>query len=115
MVPIHFTTGTATPVWTQAGNFSSFYGFAATNAESAVYFLKLWWAGNTANSALPPVVGTTVPSITIAIETASSGFEFAARALVQNGPLFYTVTKNAADTDATALSTGGDVITLLVE
>jgi hypothetical protein len=30
------------------------------------------------------------------------------------GPLYYAVTKNAADADDTALSTGGDVVTLFL-
>ena len=112
MVPIHFTTGTSTPVWTQAGNFGSFYGAVGTNAET--FFLKIYWQSAT-NTA--PVAGTTVPNITIEFPASPTSvpqlvFE---RPLVQTGPMFYLVTKNAGDTDATALSTGGDVITLLVE
>ncbi len=112
MVNIHFTTGTGTPVWTQVGSFGSFYGAVGTNAET--FFLKIYWQSSTNAS---PVAGTTVPDITIEFPTSPTavpGIVFP-RALVQTGPMFYMVTKNAGDTDATALSTGGDVITLLVE
>jgi len=111
MVPVKFTTGTSAPVWTQAGSWTSFYGVVATNAESAAYFIKLYWQKD---SPTAPSVGVTVPDLTIPIYTTTLGVEFH-RALVQNGPLWYTVTKNAGDTDATALSSGGDIITLLVE
>jgi len=97
MVPLHFTTGTSAPVWTLAG--------------SGAYFIKIYWQGTASGI---PVVGVTVPDLTIPIYTTTLGVEFH-RALVQNGPMYYTVTKNAGDTDATALSSGGDVITLLVE
>ena len=112
MVPIHFTTGTSAPVWTQAGNFGSFYGAVGTVAET--FFLKIYWQ-NATNT--PPVAGTAIPNITIEFPTSPTavpGVIFT-RPLVQTGPMFYLVTKNAGDTDATALSTGGDVITLLVE
>jgi hypothetical protein len=111
MVPIHFTTGTATPALVQVGSFTEFWGVVATDAESGAYFIKLWWQGN---ALAVPVLGITPPNLTIPIYTASSGVVFQ-RGLVQNGPLWYAVTKNASDTDATALSTGGDVVTLLVE
>jgi hypothetical protein len=114
MVPIHFTTGTGTPVWTQAGSFTGLYAITATNAEAATYYIKFFWAGTTPNKSLPPVVGVTVPNLTVPINTTGNGPTYV-RGIVQNGPLWYTVTKNAGDTDATALSTGGDVITLLVE
>lgn len=112
MVPIHFTTGTGTPVWTQCGNFSELWGAVGTSAEA--FFLKLYWQGNT-NTV--PVVGVTVPNITILFPSSPTSVpEFTpAKPLQGLGPMFYTVTKNAPDTDATALSTGGDVITLFVE
>jgi hypothetical protein len=110
MLPVKFTSVTTAPVWTLIPTWTEFWGFAATNAEGAIYFLKLYWQGNTN---LLPVVGTTVPSITMPIQTASTGFDLK-EPLLQLGPLWYTVTKNAGDTDATALTTGGDVITLFV-
>lgn len=110
MIPIKFTTGTATPVWTLASTYSSFWGCVATNAESATYFIKLYWSKSNA----APIVGTTVPTLTVPVSTTFVGLALY-RALTQNAPLYYTVTKNAADTDATALSNGGDVITLFVE
>jgi hypothetical protein len=111
MIPIHFTTGTSTPTAVLMGNFTEFWGLVATNAEGAIYFVKIYYQGNTNTI---PVVGTAVPNITIPVETAYPGVIFA-RPVVQQGPMYYAVTKNAADTDATALTSGGDVITLLVE
>lgn len=112
MVTIHFTTGTGTPVWTQCGNFSEFWGAVGTSAEA--FFLKLYWQGNT-NTV--PAVGVTVPNITILFPASPSAVPqcLLEKGLQGLGPMYYTVTKLAPDTDATALSTGGDVITLLVE
>lgn len=112
MIPIHFTTGTSAPVLTLMGSFTEFYGAVGTNAEA--YYIKIYWQGNTNT---PIVIGTTVPNITIPVPaspTSITGFCLS-RAVILQGPMYYTVTKSAADTDATALSTGGDVITLFVE
>lgn len=111
MVPIHFTAGTGAPTATQMGNWTEFWGATGTSAEA--YFLKIWWQGNT-NTV--PVVGTTAPNITIAFPSSPVAIlatVFAVPVILQ-GPMYYAVTKNAGDTDATALSTGGDVITLFV-
>lgn len=111
MVPIHFTAGTGAPTATLIPTFTEFYGLTGTSAEA--YFVKIYWQGNTN---VIPVVGTTVPNITIAVPaspTGTIGLVFAVPVILQ-GPMYYTVTKNAGDTDATALSTGGDVITLFV-
>jgi hypothetical protein len=111
MVPIHFTTGTSAPVLTQCGNFTEFWGLVGTNAEA--YFVKMYWQGNT-NAAI--VIGTTAPNITIAVPaspTAVTDLVFSTP-IILLGPMYDTVTKNAPDTDATALSTGGDVVTLFV-
>ena len=110
MIPIHFTTGTSAPVWTQIPSFTELWGVCATDAKDATYYVKVWWQGNT-NTA--PVAGKTVPSITFAIQSGSVDCVFAVPIILQ-GPMYYMVTLNPADTDATVLATGGDVVTLLV-
>ena len=110
MIPIHFTTTTSAPAVVQVGTYTELWGYAATDAKDATYYLKIWWQGNT-NTA--PIVGTTKPSITFAIVAGNPSCIFAVP-LVQQGPMYYAVTLNPADTDATVLSTGGDVVTLLV-
>lgn len=118
------TTGTGTPVATLLQSASTFYGVYATNAEAAAYFIKLWWSGTgTAPPTIPggaqpaptlPVAGTTVPSLTIAIPT--SGLIPACELpLNLGGQLWYWITKNAADSDDTALTTGGDVVTFVYD
>lgn len=105
-----FTTGTATPAVTLARG-TDFWGFAGSNAEGATIFLKLWWQGNTN---VIPVVGTTAPTVTLPIVTAGQPMQTSIEPITLQGPLYYAVTKNAGDTDATALSTGGDIITLFL-
>lgn len=105
-----FIAGTGAPVAALA-NGTQFWGFTASNAEGATIFLKLWWQGNT-NTA--PVVGTTAATVTLAIPSAGQPIATSIEPIIQQGPLYYAVTKNAADTDTTALSTGGDVITLFL-
>jgi hypothetical protein len=112
VVTVHFTTGTAAPTPTLvAGGFTEFWGAVATNAEAAIYFIKIYWQGNTNTI---PVVGTTTPNLTIPVQQITGPPLVLTTPLVLQGPMYYTVTKNAADTDTAALSNGGDVITLLV-
>jgi hypothetical protein len=113
MVPIHFTTGTSTPTWTQIGSFSEFCGVVASNAEAATYYIRITWKGNQ-NNAPTAGIAPTGPIFTIPISTTFVGL-ILQRTLVQLGPMYYMVSGAAGDADATALGTGGDVITLLVE
>lgn len=114
MFPVHFLTGTSAPTLTglKGGQNVDFYGVAATNNEtSTTIYLKLWWQGNTNNA---PILGTTAPTLTIAIPAAGTYF-VSTYPLVVAGPCYYAVTKLQADTDQTALSTGGEAITLFIE
>ena len=110
MVPIHFTTNTSAVVLTQIPSFTELWGVAATDAKDATYYVKVWWQGNT-NS--PIVLGTTAPNVTFAILAGNPSCIFAVPVILQ-GPMYYTVTLNPADSDTTVLATGGDVVTLFV-
>jgi hypothetical protein len=106
----HFSTTTATPALASVSQSGEFWGYSATYAESTSYYVKLWWQGNN-NSA--PVIGTTAPNLTIPVGTLGLLTVFN-KPVIMQGPIYYAVTKNAADTDDTALSTGGDVVTLFL-
>ena len=109
MVPIHFTTGTAAVAATKIA-FTDLWGICATDAKDATYYVKICWQGN---SNTVPVPGTTTPSITFAIQVGAPDKIFKTP-LTLAGPMYYWVTLNPADSDATVLATGGDVVTLLV-
>jgi hypothetical protein len=112
---LKFTTGTGTPAAALVpGGYAQLLGIAASNAEAAVYYLKLWWAANSGSTSVP-TVGTTIPSLTLPIPTTGQPLTALTQAVNNGGPLWYWVTKNAADTDATALTTGGDVVNLILE
>jgi hypothetical protein len=114
MFPVTFVTTTATPTLTQlkGGQNVDFFGLTATSAEAAgAMFLKLWWGGN---SNATPVLGTTLPTVTISVPTTGLVVPFYVP-LIYAGPCWYAVTKNNVGTDATALSTGGGVVTLFLE
>ena len=113
MRPYQFTTGTATPALTKIQDAVAFLGYCATNAEAATIFLKLWWAHNSGTEL--PVIGTTVPDVVIPIPSAGQPpIEFT-HPLQGGGPLWVAVTKNAIYSDDTALTTGGDIITLFLD
>lgn len=114
MFPYTFVTTTNAVALTQVkgGQNADFYGIIATSAEAAgAMFVKLWWGGN--NNATP-VLGTTLPNITISVPTTGLivPFEWP---LVYPGPLWVAVTKLNVGTDTTVLATGGGVVTLLLE
>jgi hypothetical protein len=114
VIAFKFTTGTATPVLTlvNGGVPAALMGATSDNKEtSTVIYLKIWWQGDGAI----PVIGTTAPSATIAIpQTGLTPFTFF-RALQGGGPMWVSVTKLGADSDTTALATGGEVVTLFLE
>lgn len=112
---LKFATGTGTPAAALVpGGYSQLLGIAASSAEAATYYVKLYWQGN-AGSNTAPAVGTTIPSLTIPIPTTGQSLIALTQAVNNGGPLWYWVTKNAADTDNTALVTGGDVVNLILE
>lgn len=108
-----FTTTTATPALTlvNGGVNTSFIGGCSSSAEAAAFYLKLWWQGANPSQTIP-VIGTTSPNAVIPIPAAGQPPFLLHYPLNMGGPLWYAVTKNAAVTDDTALTTGGDVVTL---
>ena len=114
MRPYNFTTVTGAPALTQIhGEAVAFLGLIATNAESATFYLKLFWGRN--KGVEIPVLGTTVPDITIAIPSAGLPPEVFNYPLQGGGPCWVAATLNAIYTDTTALSTGGDIVTLFLD
>jgi hypothetical protein len=125
----HFTTTTGAVTATLLPSASIFYGVSATNALStAVYYIKLFWEGTgVAPSASPtgqkvtlPTAGTSVPSLTIAVNVESATvpggiFQLSDVPLNNGGRIWYWVSLNPGDTDTTVLATGGDVITLIYD
>lgn len=115
----HFTTTASTnlqPV--RAGQSGNFKGYSATNVSAAApQFLKLYWYTPTA-AAPTPVVGTTVPNMTISLGFGTIAGQGQAQSwpdgITGNGQLWVAVTNLAPDSDATNAS-AGSVITLLVE
>jgi hypothetical protein len=116
MIPVHFTTGTSTPALTllNGGKNCGVMGAVSNNVEtSTTIYLKFWWQKNLAN---PPTIGTTAPDLTIPITSAVGLVPFSFyRPVNPGGPCWYAVTKNGGDTDDTALSTGGEVVTIFIE
>ena len=110
MIPIHFTTTTGAVVWKQIPTYTELWGIVATDAKDATYYVRVFWQGNS-NKA--PVAGTTAPTITFAIQSGSVDCIFVMPIILQ-GPMYYNVSLDQGDTDTTVLSTGGDVVTLLV-
>src|ERR1700685_1871405 len=96
-------TAPATPVVKQlTGSYSKFFGLSSTYAESANFFIQLWWQGNNNNA---PTFATT-PTLTI--EVGSAGFfSQSTEAIVMEGPIWFAVT--AAAIPATTAITGGEV------
>jgi hypothetical protein len=58
------------------------------------------------------VAGTNKPHLTIPVPTAGLSSR-AADAINMGGRMWYWVTANAADTDTTVLTAGGDVISII--
>lgn len=114
MRPYNFTTVTTTPALTLIhGEAVALLGLTATNAEAAIYYLKFWWGGNKATEL--PVIGTTVPSLTIAIPVGGLiPCEFN-HPLQGGGPCWVAATLNAVYSDDSALATGGDIVTLFID
>ena len=107
-------TGTATPALTKLGDSVSLQGIAASNLETTTtIYVKLWWQ-DPGNQTLP-VIGTTIPSLTLPVPAAGQPLVVWNQPLNMGGPCWVAVTKLAADTDDTALTTGGEVITLILD
>jgi hypothetical protein len=110
--PYVSTTSAVALVEPKPNQACDFWGLAATSMEAAgAMFLKIFWGGN---SNATPVLGTTLPDVTISIPTTGLLVPFHVP-LVHPGRMWFAVTKNNVGTDTTVLVTGGGVITLFLE
>jgi hypothetical protein len=107
----HTSTGTGAPAPLLIPGASDFLALFASSVETGAFYVKLWWSGN--NTA-PPVVGTTIPTLTIPVpangQAVSLNFP-----LNNGGNLYMWATKNGGDTDTTALTAGGDALTVVFD
>ena len=116
MYVVHATTTTSAPTLNllSGGRSVELFGVIATYAESATFYVKFWYQGNTNAT---PVLGVTAPTLTVPISSSGPGFLVGGGngcGVVMQGPVYWAATTNAADTDATALGAGGDVINILL-
>lgn len=121
----HFTTGTGAVAAVLLPSASTFLGIAAASAEAAAFYVKLWWEGTgTPPPTVPggaqpataaPTPGTTVPHITVQVPTTGLLTTLLGVPLNNGGRIWYWITSLKADSDTTALPTGGDVITLIYD
>lgn len=113
-VPFHFTTVGGAPAAfpVRAGQSGKLKGFAASNAAGVTSIKLYWWPPSGAVEG--PVVGTTVPNMTITLVASVNDHESWPDGITGNGQLWAAVTGAPADNDTTA-ATAGAVITLLVE
>lgn len=95
-------------------------GCELLNTTAAAVFIKFYWHIPTA--AVPvPVVGTTVPDITIEIPalgtaTGSDGRDWPNGIMKNAGAvLFFAITNLAPDNDATAVAAGSAIVTIFFE
>lgn len=104
----HFTTATGAPVATLIPNMSDLLAVSVGSAEAAAFFVKFYWSKNT-NAA--PTVGTTRPDLTIQVPT-TGVFYTPLFALNNGGLVYFWATAAVGDLDTTALTAGGDVLTV---
>jgi hypothetical protein len=107
-VPFKFTTTASTnllPV--RAGQTANLKGFSIVNVATPI-FVKLFWSNSI------PVVGTTVPNLTIGAVASVNPTQDWPDGITGNGELWVAVTAAAADSDV-GVAAAGAVITLLVE
>jgi hypothetical protein len=93
-------------------------GVAALNTTAAAIFLKFFWYVPTA-AAPTPTVGTTVPDITIELPalgtTTGNVLQSWPDGIQKAGQLFLAVTNLAADADATVVTAGAGLISVIYE
>lgn len=111
---VHFSVTTGSPVLQNVGPGNkqiNVTGFTATSDTTNICYLKIWFQGNTNNI---PVLGNTAPSVTFQIPASTGLTKSFTVPLTNAGPCYATVTKNATDSDQTAL-TSGSTVTIFIE
>lgn len=112
MRPYSLVTTTATPALIELGGAVAVLGLTVAAAEA--FYLKFWWTGSSSINE-NPVIGTTLPQWTVQVpSTGIAPAEFN-HPLQGGGTVWVAATKNLIGTDDTALTTGGDVITLFLD
>jgi len=108
-----FTTGASTNLQVvRAGQTANVKGYAYVVSAAYPVFVKFYWT----NAA--PTVGTTIPNLTIecpTVSTAGNGVQSIPDGITGNGDLWVAITKNAGDSDATAVASGDLILTLFLE
>ena len=104
---------------------SVFYGLTVSSGEAAAFYIKLYWEGTgTAPPTVPggpqpattlPTAGTTVPHVTIQVPTTGVPPSSFVEPLNNGGRIWYWISSLKADSDTTALPTGGDVVTFVYD
>lgn len=89
-------------------------GYIATNTTGSAIFLKFYWYTPTA-AAPVPVVGTTVPDITVTMTANATVMLSQSNGMTRAGELWVAVTNSVGDTDATAVAANSGIITILYE
>ena len=98
-----------TPVIKQIpGSGSGFFGMVCTYAESATFYIQLWWQGNS-NS--PPTFSTT-PTMTIPVTSVGVITSSLTEPIIMQGPIWWAAT--AAAVPSTTAITGGEVLTFFL-
>jgi hypothetical protein len=117
-------TGAVTATLLAGGSASIFYGITAVNLEAAATYVKIYWEGTGtapsagAQSTTTPAVATTVPQLTFMVPLTSTSSYFAVSdlPLTNGGRIWYWISATVADgASQTALTTGGDLITLIYD
>lgn len=111
---VHFSVTTGAPALQAVGPPNkqiNVTGISVTSDTTNICYLKIWWQGNSNAS---PTIGTTAPNVTIQIPASTGLTQTFYSPLSNAGPCFAALTKNATDTDVTAL-TGGATATIFIE
>jgi hypothetical protein len=84
---------------------ANFKGYVINNPSGASVFIKLYWYTPTLAAPIP-VVGTTVPDVTIGVGTLASDHESYPDGVTKAGELWLAATLLVTDVDATAAPAG---------
>jgi hypothetical protein len=118
-------TGTVTATLLANGSASTFYGVSALSAEAASFYIKLYWEGT--GTAPPPNVGasqpatvlpsagTTIATMTFLVPTTGLPLSATNVPINNGGRIWYWISATAADGAQSALTTGGDLVTLIYD